>query len=237
MSKTAFLAGASGVIGRILAPLLIADGWRIIGTTRSPAKAPQLAAMGIEPAVLDVYDLGRLEAALANTRPSVVLHMLTDLPLGTPPDQLDTARVRNARIREEGTRNLVVAAVKAGTARIVAESISFAYAPGPTPYAEHAPLNVEASGHAGVTARGVASLERQVLDAPLAGIVLRFGRLYGPGTGVDAAPTGGPLHVGAAARIAALAATQGDPGTYNIAEDDGFADISKATRVFGWRGR
>lgn len=237
MSETVFLAGASGVIGRCLVPRLIADGWRVVGTTRSVAKGLELSALGAEPAILDVYDAGRLERAVVAAKPSVVLHMLTDLPRGTPPDQLDAARERNARIRDIGTRQLIASAVRAGARRLVAESISFAYAPGPTPYREDAPLNVDADGGAGVTARGVASLERQVLAAPLHGIVLRYGRLYGPGTGVEVAPAHGPLHVEAAAQVAHIAMTIGEVGVYNIAEDDGTVDSGKAARAFGWDGR
>ena len=95
-------------------------------------------------------------------------------------------RPSNARLRDEGTRNLVSAAVHAGARRLIAQSIAFVYAPGPMPHGEDDPLDVDADDANGVTARGVASLERQVLEAPVAGIVLRYGALYGPGTGFDA---------------------------------------------------
>ena len=141
---------------------------------------------------------------------------------------------RNARIREVGTRNLVAAAVAAGVGRVVAQSIAFAYAPGPLPYQEDAPLNVDAPGGAGVSARGAASLEEQVLGAPLDGVVLRYGRLYGPGTGSDAPPRGGPVHVDAAADAARRAMTRGQLGIYNIAEADGTVSTAKAAREMGW---
>lgn len=39
-----------------------------------------------------------------------------------------------------------------------------------------------------MTVGGVIALERQTLDSPpLVGTVLRYGALYGPGTGVDSA--------------------------------------------------
>ena len=49
-----FLAGASGAIGRRLAPLLVANGWRVVGATRSKDKAPLLREMGVEPVLVDV---------------------------------------------------------------------------------------------------------------------------------------------------------------------------------------
>lgn len=234
MTGTVFLAGAAGAIGRCIVPLLRGQGWRVVGTTRDPRRAVELASQGVEPVVLDVYDAVALETAIAVARPSVVLHQLTDLTRQAG-DDIEEVRVRNARLREEGTRNLLAAAVSAGARRLIAQSIAFAYAPGPRPYQEVAALDVTAEGSAGVNARGVERLERQVLAAPVEGLVLRYGRLYGPGTGVETPPGAGPLHVREAARAACLAVTRGEPGIYNIAEDDGFADIAKAERILGWR--
>lgn len=239
MADTVFLAGAAGVIGRSLVPMLLEAGWRVVGTTRSAARAQDLAAQGVEPVIVDVYDAAALEQAVTAARPAVVIHQLTDLPRDPlrEPSRMEEIRARNARLREVGTRHLVDAAVRAGAARLIAQSIAFAYAPGRTPYREDAALDVGATGSAGVNARGVASLEARVLGAPLHGIVLRYGRLYGPGTGVDAPPSGGPLHVAEAARAALLALTHGERGVYNIAEDDGFVDISRARHQLGWSSR
>jgi nucleoside-diphosphate-sugar epimerase len=180
MANRIFLAGASGVIGRVLAPLLIADSWTVFGTTRSVEKAQALRRAGVEPVVVDVFDAEALQQAVAEARPSIVMHQLTDLPRGPNPASMDEARARNARLREVGTRNLVAAAIRAGAGRLIAQSIAFAYAPGPIPHAESDPLDVLAPGSAGISARGVASLEHAVLGSGLHGIVLRYGRLYGP---------------------------------------------------------
>ena len=225
------------MIGRVLSPMLVASGWRVVGTTRSRDRAAYLERLGVEPAVVDVFDKAALTAAVAAARPGIVIHQLTDLPPSSDPAEIAAARERNARIRDVGTRHLVEAAVAAGAGRLIAQSIAFAYAPGPTPHGETAPLNIAADGSAGITARGVASLEAQVMAAPLHGIVLRFGRLYGPGTVADAPPGPAPLHVVEAARATVLALTRGTPGIYNIAEDDGFADVAKAQRELGWRAQ
>ena len=234
MTRTVFLAGATGAIGRRLGPMLLAAGWRVVGTTRVPARAAQLAAIGVEPVVVDVYDAAALLRAVAATAPEIVMHQLTDLPAGLDPARMAAAGLANARVREAGTRNLVAAAIAAGASRLVAQSIAFAYADGPLPHAETDALAVAAEGRAGITARGVASLEPQVLAAPLAGLVLRYGRLYGPGTGVDTPPAAAPLHVDAAAHAAVLAAEHGAPGVYNLAEDDGTVLSEHAKAEFGW---
>src|SRR3546814_20134412 len=97
---------------------------------------------------------------------------------------MDEAIIRNARIRDEGTRNLVQAAIAAGVRRVVAQSIAWAYAPGPEPPSEDDPLDTEAEGGRAVSVRGVAAMETCVLNAPpLAGGGLRYGQDSGQGQG------------------------------------------------------
>jgi nucleoside-diphosphate-sugar epimerase len=235
MTQRIFLAGAGGAIGRRLTPMLVAAGYAVSGTTRSAAKADAIRALGAEAVVVDVFDAGALARAVAAASPGVVIHQLTDLPQGLDPSQMDEAIRRNARIRRDGTRNLVDAAVAAGARRFIAQSIAWAYAPGAEPYAEDAPLDVGAEGRRAVSVGGVIALERAVLDAPLDGVVLRYGQLYGPGTGADARNGASPLHVDDAARAALLALDRGAPGVYNVAERGGAVDVEKAGRALGWR--
>src|SRR6516225_7722129 len=114
-----FLAGAAGAIGRRLVPLLLRAGHEVTGTTRSAATATELARAGVVPAVLDVFDAPALMAAVGAAKPAVVIHQLTDLPR-----QFDEARIaasypKNARIRIEGTRNLIAAAQAAAARRFI----------------------------------------------------------------------------------------------------------------------
>jgi nucleoside-diphosphate-sugar epimerase len=172
-----FLAGATGVIGVRLVPRLIAAGHVVAGLTRRADQAPALRALGAEPVVCDVYDAGGLSRAVAAFAPDVVLHQLTDLP--------DDARLisqgagANARIRREGTRNLIAAARAAGTTRLLAQSVAW-----------------ELPGDAGAAK---ADLERAVLA--FGGVVLRYGRFYGEGTyHPDELPEPPRVHIDEAAR-------------------------------------
>jgi nucleoside-diphosphate-sugar epimerase len=229
-----FLAGAGGAIGRRLTPLLVAAGHAVTGTTRSPGKAKALAARGIEPVVLDVFDGEALRAAVVRARPEVVIHQLTDLPQVLDPARRAETLVRNARLRIDGTANLVAAAQAAGSRRLIAQSIAFIYADGPEPHAE-SDLLAPGDGDDAMTARGVRALEEATLGSPgMAAIVLRYGRLYGPGTWFDKPAGRGSLHVDAAAHAALLAVTRGEPGIYNIAEDDGAVTIDKARKELGF---
>ena len=118
MGYRIFLAGASGAIGRRLTPLLHGAGHYVCGSTRSEANADALRALGADPVVVDVFDAPALSRAVASARPDVVIHQLTDLPKDLNPREMGAAIVRTARIRSEGTRNLVRAAICGGCAPI-----------------------------------------------------------------------------------------------------------------------
>ncbi|MEI6413902.1 MAG: NAD-dependent epimerase/dehydratase family protein [Pseudomonadota bacterium] len=138
--KNIFVAGASGAIGRRLCRLLIDDGWSVIGTTRTPEKAAMLRGLGIEPVIVDVFDESLLLEMVRKAEPEIVVHQLTDLPPALDPTKMAEALVRNARLREIGTRNLVAAAAAAGAKRVVAQSLAFVYAPGAKPGILHFPV-------------------------------------------------------------------------------------------------
>ncbi|WP_020013126.1 NAD-dependent epimerase/dehydratase family protein [Promicromonospora sukumoe] len=171
-----FLAGATGVIGSRLLPLLVAAGHEVTGTTRSPGRASLIEALGGSPVVVDVYDAEALTAAVVGSRPDLVMHQLTDLP--DDPAAIPERAAANSRIRTEGTANLLAAAKAAGAPRLLAQSIAW------TP-----PGRGEAVGWH----------EAAVLDA--GGVVVRYGQLYGPGTYFETDPPAHPrIHVDDAAR-------------------------------------
>ena len=235
MAKKIFLAGATGAIGRRMLPLLREAGYEVTGTTRVASKAEELRAAGITPAVVDVFDAAALGAAMLAARPDVVVHQLTDLPHGLKAELMAEGLIRNARVRIEGTRNLVDAALGAGARRFIAQSIAFVYAPGREPHDESDPLMSPAEEPWRSTMEGVVTLERLATSTPgLDGIVLRYGMFYGPGTGFEVAPGKPAVHVDAAAKAAMLAIVGGTPGIYNIADDGGGVSTVKARRELGW---
>jgi nucleoside-diphosphate-sugar epimerase len=227
-----FLAGAAGAIGRRLTPLLLANGHAVVGTTRSEDKSAALRALGAEPIVVDVFNAEALQRAVLTAQPDAVIHQLTDLAFAPGTPQYQEGLARNARLRVEGTRNLVAAALAGGVRRVVAQSIAFIYAPGPGARVEDDPLK-PAEGAAGVTVSAVETLERAVLAMP-EGIVLRYGFFYGPGTWSLDTPNPPAVHVDAAAQATMLALTRGSPGIYNIAEDDPGLSSDKAKRDLGF---
>lgn len=236
MATAVFLAGASGAIGKRLVPLLTQAGYRVAGMTRDARKADLLRGLGAEPIIVDVYDATSLTTQLRAFAPAIVIHQLTALPPGMDPSRMEQAIVANARIRDEGTANLVSAALAAGASRFVAQSLAWVYAEGPTPHHEDDPLDSVAEGQRGISMRGVASLERRALHTPgLRGTVLRHGHLYGPGTGFDAAHNTAPLHVDAAAYAALLVVGRDADGVFNFAEPNDYVSSAKAERVLGWQ--
>ncbi|MFI6277362.1 NAD-dependent epimerase/dehydratase family protein [Streptomyces sp. NPDC050988] len=233
------VAGATGVVGHPLVGALRARGHEVSALVReeSRARAPEADAV----VVADALDREGLLSAVSAARPEVVVHQMTALRL-LPADPVE-AFALTARLRTEGTAHLVAAARAAGARRLVAQSVAFAAAPAGDPVLdEDAPLYVDApdAGWA-ATVRAVAELERQVLGGgpDLAGVVLRYGTLYGPGTGY--ARIGGtgqrvltgkfPLPEGGAgitsfvhvvdAVGAAVAAVESDvTGVFHVTDDD-----------------
>jgi len=190
-----FLAGASGVIGVRLVPLLVAAGHEVAGMTRSSSKVASLRALGAAPVLCDVYDADALRAEVVAFGPDIVMHQMTDLP----DDIADLAAYMdgNSRIRRDGTRHLVAAATAAGADRFVAQSVAF-----PLP------------GDAGAA---VAEHERMVLDA--GGVVIRYGQFYGPGTFYEKEPPAPPrIHIDDAARRTMPALTA--PGGAVVVTDE-----------------
>jgi nucleoside-diphosphate-sugar epimerase len=174
-----FVAGATGVIGRRLVPLLVEAGHDVAGMTRSREKFELLQQLGAVPVVGDVFDRHALREALAGFGPDAVVGELTDLP--DDRGELQSFRDRNDRMRREGMVNLLEAAQAAKSAqpRFLAESIAW-----------------QLPGRHG---EAVAGMERAVLNA--GGVVLRYGQLYGPGTYYeDELPDPPRVHIEEAAR-------------------------------------
>lgn len=149
-------AGASGVIGSRLVPGLVAGGHTVLGLSRTQTGMRRLTGLGAQTETCDVFDADRLLDIARRFSPEVVIHQLTDL--ADDPDQIDAAA--NARMRIEGTDNLIAAADAANAHHLLAQSVCWDLG--------------------GVGAAAVDHLEAAVLD--WGGVVLRYGQLYGPGT-------------------------------------------------------
>jgi nucleoside-diphosphate-sugar epimerase len=220
-----FVAGASGVVGRLLLPMLLERGHAVTAMTRRPDMAERLRSLGAEAAIADAYDREGLREALVAARPDLVMHQLTDLSAA------DSGA--NARLRVEGTRNLVDAAQAAGVTRMVAQSIAWVYEPGDEPAGEDVPLDLGASEPRLTTVRGVDALERAVRELPT-WVVLRYGLLYGSGTWF--APDGARAEAARAGKLeadadvssfvhvedaaaAAVAALEWPAGAVNVCDD------------------
>jgi nucleoside-diphosphate-sugar epimerase len=196
--------------------------------------------MGAVPVVCDALDPEAVRRAVAEARPDVVISQLTRLPRrGYNPRTIDYGP--NNRAREEGGRNLIAACVAAGVPRFVTQSIAFMYAPeGPMVAAEDAPLWLDAPPPFREAVESTFRHEQEATGTDgLEGIVLRYGWFYGPGTyfarGGDIADQvakrrfpivgGGSgmfsfCHVEDAAAATVAACERGDPGVYNVVDDD-----------------
>jgi nucleoside-diphosphate-sugar epimerase len=165
-----FLAGGSGAIGVPLVRALVASGHQVTALTRFTANEPMLRALGATPAVADALDAAALRRVVMAARPTHVIHQLTALPKAGPRSARDLAPTN--RLRIEGTKNLLAAAINAGAARLIGGSFALMGA-------EHDGIPAEAQE----AADAVRSIESQILQASARGLiegaVLRYGLFYG----------------------------------------------------------
>lgn len=190
-----FLAGATGVIGIRLIPLLQEAGHIVAGLTRTANKAPFLETLGAEAVVGDVFDREWINAVVTTFRPDAVMHQLTDLPDDV--SQIGEFASANSRIRREGTRNLLEATRHSDATRILVQSVAW-----------------ELPGEAG---RAVEEMEADVLE--FGGTVLRYGQFYGEGTYHHSTiPPPPRIHIDDAARRTILALEVG-PGIVEVVGD------------------
>jgi nucleoside-diphosphate-sugar epimerase len=233
-----FVAGGTGAIGRPLVTSLAAAGHEVVVFSRSEGRVAALGVPGVVPAVGDAFDAPTVTQAVESAQPEVVINQLTSLPQTVNPVAVKRGFDVTSRLRREVSGTLVAAARAAGARRIIAQSIAFAYRPGPGVRTESDPLWTEAKGQIGALTTSVATLESATLgDAALEGVVLRYGSFYGPGTyfapgGLyaellakrrlplpgDGAGLFGLVHVEDAVS-ATIAALEGPTGTYNVADD------------------
>jgi 2-alkyl-3-oxoalkanoate reductase len=231
------VAGATGVVGHPLVGALRERGHEVSALVRRGARDRAPDADGV--VVADALDRAALLSAVSTARPEVIVHQMSALRLLR--DDPPAAFAQTARLRTEGTANLIAAARATGARRLVAQSIAFAAAPAGQPVLdEDAPLYVDAPDPGwAATVGAVAELERQVLGGGLEGVVLRYGTLYGPRTAY--ARTGGTAQAVLAGRLplpgggsgimsflhvedavgAAVAAVEADAtGVFHVTDDD-----------------
>jgi 2-alkyl-3-oxoalkanoate reductase len=244
-----FVAGATGVLGRELVPQLVARGHEVVGMTRSASKQDMVRSLGARPVVADALDPDAVAQAVASAEPEVIMHQLTALsgPMSMR-DARHPERFRGAimtnRLRTEATDHLLAAGRAVGARRFVAQSFGafrFARTGGPV-QTEADPLDPDAPGPSQPGLEAILYLEQAVTTIDWGeGLALRYGGFYGPGTSVSLAPDaqmaaairkrrfpivgdgGGVwsyIHIEDAAAATAAAVDQGQPGVYNVVDDD-----------------
>lgn len=172
------VAGATGVIGRQLVPLLTAVGHEVIGVARSRDRAEGLERAGAAVVTADLLDRPALLSAMRDAKPEAVVHLATAIPLAIDPNHLARDFELTNRLRTVGTRNLIEGAREVGARRIITQGLAYAYDPGEGLANEDAPFWQHPPKQFAPVLEALLDLEQQTTDA--GGLVLRFGHLYGP---------------------------------------------------------
>ena len=240
-----FVAGATGAIGKRLVPLLVSRGYDVVAMTRSSWGERALLDAGATPVVADGLDRAAVMQAVARAQPEVVVHEMTALTAVTNLRKFDAEFATTNRLRTEGTDYLVEASRRAGVRLFVAQSFgnwNYERAGGPVK-TETDPLDPNPPASMRRSLAAVRHLESVVTGGDgvdsFAGLVLRYGNLYGPGTGWseggafvemvarrrlpvigDGAGVWSFVHVDDAAIATVAAIERGEPGIYNISDDE-----------------
>jgi 2-alkyl-3-oxoalkanoate reductase len=238
-----FVAGATGVVGRRLIPKLVAAGHDVVGSTQSAGKAEILRRVGAEPATVDLLDVHSVLNAVAEARPEIIIHQATALSgLSTSMRRFDADFAMTNRLRTEGTDNLLAAAYEVEARRFVAQGFTGWTNPregGPIK-TEEDPLDPEPPAACRRTLEAIRYLEATVSRAEgVEGLVLRYAGFYGPGTAFSQQGMivelirmrrfpiigGGAgiwsfVHVEDVADATLAAVERGDPGVYNVVDDE-----------------
>jgi nucleoside-diphosphate-sugar epimerase len=236
-----FVAGATGVIGKQLVPLLVAAGHEVVGMTRTVSKQAMLHELGAVPVVADALDPVQVGEAVGRAKPDVIVHQLTAIG-ALDLRHFDRDFALTNRLRTEGTDHLLSAGQAVGVRRFVAQSNSaFTYArTGSAVKGEEDPLDPSPASEMRTMLAAIRHLEEAVLGAEWTdGIVLRYGAFYGPGTSMGPGEeqfemirkrkfplvgNGGGVwsfvHVADAAEATVAAVERGSRGVYNVVDDD-----------------
>jgi 2-alkyl-3-oxoalkanoate reductase len=231
------VAGANGAVGRRLVPMLVARGHEVIGTTSSPKGIDAVRALGAEPVVMDGLDAAAVSEAVGRARPDAIIHEMTALSGSPDFRHFDRWFAMTNRLRTEGIEHLLAAARASGVRRFVAQSFTgwSNSRDGSWVKTEADPLDPHPLKAQTETLAAIKFLERAVLEAPLEGIVVRYGGLYGPGASEALAgilrkrmfPVIGngagyvsSVHIDDAAGATLAALERGRRGIYNIVDDD-----------------
>lgn len=236
------VAGATGGLGRSLVPKLIAAGHEVTGMIRSESSAAAVRAHGADVVFADGLDADAVKAAVVSVHPEVVVHQMTALKAGINFKKFDESFAVTNRLRTEGTQNLLAASHAAGVRRIVAQSYAGwnLQRGGSATKTEDDPLDENPLAGTRKTMAAIRQLEADVTgDKKIEGLVLRYAAFYGP-TGTlgkggevvelirrrklpligDGGGVWSFIHYDDAADATVRAVTTGDPGIYQIADDD-----------------
>jgi 2-alkyl-3-oxoalkanoate reductase len=229
-----FVAGATGALGARLVPQLVQRGHDVIGTTRSPEKADRLLALGAQPVVLDVLDRAAVREAVGTASPDAIVHQATALAGVSDFKHFDKSFEPTNRLRTEGTDALLEAAREGGVHGFVAQSFGgwpYARVGGPVK-TEEDPLDPSPAPGMRETLTAIEHLEAAMVAE--GGIALRYGGFYGspddaqlepvrkrqfPLVG-DGAGVWSFVHLEDAASATVLAVERGEPGIYNVVDDE-----------------
>lgn len=226
-----FIAGATGVVGRRVIPLLVATGHQVTAVGRTPEKCAALERMGAASAQVDLFDGDRVRQGVIGH--DTVINLATSIPTFSRIFFRGAWR-ENDQIRRIVSSNLAAVSQAVGVRRFIQESFAPVYPDrGDEWIDEHTPIQPITYNRSIIDAE--ASTMR-FIDGGGTGVILRFAFFYGADSGFTRdtiqyirggwAPVFGShrafvssiSHDDAAAAV--VVALSAESGVYNVADDE-----------------
>jgi nucleoside-diphosphate-sugar epimerase len=237
-----FVTGGTGALGKFLLPQLLEKGHEVVALTRSVDRAEPIEKLGSTAVIANPLDKQALTAAVRRAEPEVIIHQLSSLKGAGNFKKFDQEFALTNRFRTEVTDTLLAAARTIGTQRLIVQSFCgwpYARKGGPVK-TEEDPLDPKPPEAFVKTLAAIRYLESKIHSVPtLQGVALRYGNFYGPGSSIGKGGSvaklvkkrklpivggGGGIwsfiHLSDAARATVAAVSHGEPGIYNIVDDE-----------------
>lgn len=237
-----FVTGGTGALGKFLLPQLLEQGHEVVALTRSVDRAEPIERLGASAVIADPLDKQAMTAAVRRAEPEVIIHQLSALKSAGNFKKFDDDFALTNRFRTEVTDTLLAAARTIGTQRLIVQSFCgwpYARKGGPVK-TEDDPLDPKPPEGFVKTLAAIKYMESKIHSVPnLAGIALRYGNFYGAGSSISKTGAVGKMvkkrklaivgggggiwsfiHLSDAARATVAAISRGEPGIYNIVDDE-----------------
>ena len=175
-----FISGATGVLGRRVVKLLTTSGHQAVALSRSQAAGDWLKEHGAEARQGDLFNKDELSDISSDC--NAFLHLATSIPTKSSATLADWKM--NDRIRREGTKNMIEAALRNKGDLFITHSVTFVYGDRNGDWVdENSPIPTQQASIIQSAVDMEQIVKEAIVKRDLPAILLRNGSFYGHDSG------------------------------------------------------